>query len=97
VAASATAILIDISLTAFFPALASVAPEGAVKSMQIRQKAGLPRYSQPSFLTACVNQTVSTRSVGLTSAGGRRGNVGNKVNDLKTTLAGKRPQQRHSC
>jgi len=51
VAASATAILIDISFSACFP--------------QNRQEAGSPKYFldyfSQAFLTECVNRTVSTR------------------------------------
>jgi hypothetical protein len=60
VATSATAILIDISLSALYSAFASVSPEGAVKRMQNRPTG---RFSQvflgQLFLTACVNRMVS--------------------------------------
>jgi hypothetical protein len=39
---------------------------------------------------------VSTRAASVSFGTGRKENVRIKVNDLKTTLAGKPPQARHS-
>jgi hypothetical protein len=56
---------------------------------------GKPRLSRV-FLTARVNQMVSTRppSVSFGEASKEKPRI--KVNDLKTTPAGKAPQERHS-
>jgi hypothetical protein len=77
VAASASAIFIDID----FP----LNPERIV---QIRAKPAIGLFAQ-TFLTALVNRTVSTRLCQGRASRGKKGNVRNKVNDLKTTLGGK--------
>jgi hypothetical protein len=80
VAASATAILIDID----FP----LAPN---QSSKIYAEPGNRRPAQ-RFLTAPVNRMVSTRGRRGPASSGNKGNVRNKVNDLKTTLSGKDAQ-----
>src|SRR4051794_3913023 len=85
VAASATAILIDI----VFP----LAPNGPSKITQNRQslarQALVRSPCQGTFLTALVNRMVSTHGRQGPASRGNKGNVRNKVNDLKTTLSRK--------
>ena len=65
VAASATAILIDINLSTF-----ARSPFGAVNSLQTRKMPDC--RSAHAFLTACVNQAVSTRGRERVSMGEER-------------------------
>jgi hypothetical protein len=83
VAASAAAILKDINCSTSV----SVAPFGAVNSAQSRQTR---RFGRRIFNRARYPAGFHT-GLGTHFSGGNKGNVGNKVNDLKTTLAGKRP------
>jgi hypothetical protein len=80
VAASATAILIDID----FPL-----PEQIVQNYAEPAIAGSPSPCQGTFLTALVNRMVSTHGLQRPASRGNKGNVRNKVNDLKTTLGRK--------
>jgi len=88
VAATATAILIDIDILSAF---ASNAPIGG---LQFRVNPAT--RPTDTILTACVNRMVSTRWGRGLLPEGRKGKVEIKVNDLETTLAGKSPQSRHN-
>jgi hypothetical protein len=77
VAASATATFIDIDT--------SPCPKRIVQN---DAKPGNRRLAQ-RFLTAPVNRMVSTHGRRGLASRANKGNVGNKVNDLKTTLGGK--------
>jgi hypothetical protein len=77
VAASASAIFIDID--------GSPCPKQIVQNSR---KTGNRCLAQ-RFLTAPVNRMVSTHGPQGPASIGNKGNVRNKVNDLKTTLAGK--------
>jgi hypothetical protein len=81
VAAIATAILIDIDLP--------LAPIGSSKMTQNPAITAAPSPREGTFLTAPVNRMVSTRGHRRPASRGNKGNVRNKVNDLKTTLGGK--------
>ncbi|MCJ9702804.1 hypothetical protein [Bradyrhizobium sp. SHOUNA76] len=71
------AILIDINT--------SPCPERTVPNLR---KPGNRCLAQ-TFLTALVNRMVSKRGLQGPASRGNKGNVRNKVNDLKTTLRGK--------
>src|ERR1700756_2347955 len=85
VAATATAILIDID---FLSAFASSGPQWGPSNLRnVSQNA-----VADTFLSACVNRMVSTRRCRTLQTGERKGKVAIKVNDLETTLAGKLPR-----
>jgi hypothetical protein len=76
VAASASAIFIDINV-----------PSARTDRPNLRKTGNCPLAQ--TFLTALVNRMVSTHGGQGRASRGNKGNVRNKVNDLKTTLGGK--------